>query len=130
MAPHLRESLRDAAHAAGCSLNAFAVQVLASAAGDAARFRALDEPDARPALAPARQTWRRRDARNEFIGVMGIEMGGVARSALVRRLDAEDPEYYLEWHHARQTGREPREPRLEQRAPEDAARVGTGSEMG
>jgi hypothetical protein len=112
MAPHLREARRDAARAAGCSLNAFAVQVLAAAAGDAARFRALDEPDARPALAPARQTWRVGAARNEFIGVMGIEMGTLARTALVRRLDAEDPGYYLEWHRARQTGHEPRAPRI------------------
>jgi hypothetical protein len=112
MAPHLREALRDAARAAGCSLNAFAVQVLAAAAGDAARFRALGEPDSRPALAPTRQTWRVRAARNEFIGVMGIEMGSVARSALLRRIDAEDPGYFLEWHQARQTGREPREPRI------------------
>lgn len=112
MAPHLREALRDAAHAAGCSLNAFAVQVLAAAAGDAARFRALAEPDARPALASARQTWRVRAARSEFIGIMGIEIGGEARWALMRRIDAEDPEYYLEWDHARETGSEPRAPRL------------------
>jgi len=112
MAPHLRESLRDAARAAGCSLNAFAVQVLAAAAGDAARFRALDEPDSRPALAPARQTWRVRAARNEFIGIMGMEIGSLARSALMRRLDAEDPGYYLEWHRARETGHEPRAPRI------------------
>jgi hypothetical protein len=112
MAPHLREALRDAARAAGCSLNAFAVQVLAAAAGDAARFRSLHEPDARPALAPARQTWRLRAARNEFIGTMGIEIGSLARSALMRRLDAEDPEYYLEWQRARATGREPGAPRI------------------
>jgi hypothetical protein len=82
MAPHLREALRDAARAAGCSLNAFAVQVLAAAAGD------------------------------EFIGFLGIEIGSEARWALMRRIDAEDPEYYLEWHRARQTGCEPRAPRL------------------
>jgi hypothetical protein len=63
-----------------------------------------------------------RRAPNEFIGVMGIEIGSVARSALMRRIDAEDPEYFLEWHQARQTGREPREPRI--------APVGTAAEMG
>ena len=40
MSPQLREGLREAADRAGCSLNAFAVQILATAAGDPARFRA------------------------------------------------------------------------------------------
>jgi Tfp pilus assembly protein FimV len=97
MSPQLRESLRDAAKDAGCSLNAFAVQVLAAAAGDAARFRGTPDSDVRAEAVRPAQEWRSRAARNDFINAMRAEMGSVAMAALVQRLDVEDPGYFLEW---------------------------------
>ena len=49
MSRSLRDSLHSAAAAAGCSLNGYALQILAAAAGDPARFRSVaddlaDEP--------------------------------------------------------------------------------------
>src|SRR3954471_1430721 len=49
MSRSLRDALHSAAAAAGCSLNGYALQILAAAAGDPARFRsvaadATDEP--------------------------------------------------------------------------------------
>jgi hypothetical protein len=101
MSPQLRDSLRDAANEAGCSLNAFAVQVLSAAAGDAARFRSVTDSDARTEAARPAQEWRSRTARNDFINAMRQEMGTVAMAALVKRLDAEDPGHFLEWWNAR-----------------------------
>jgi hypothetical protein len=112
MAPQLRESLRAAASDAGCSLNAFAVQVLSAAAGDAARFRSANDSEERKEAARPAQKWRSRFARNDFIGRMGAEMGSSAMVALVGRLDAEDPGYFLEWWNARHTGDKLREPRF------------------
>jgi hypothetical protein len=109
MSPQLRESLRDAANTAGCSLNAFAVQVLSAAAGDAAGFRTVDEQRSHSAPLAANQSWRRSQARSNFIGVMGMEIGSVAMAALVQRYDVEDPGYFLEWQRARD-GDAPGEP--------------------
>ena len=97
MSPQLRESLRDAANDAGCSLNAFAVQVLSAAAGDAARFRSVAEAEVRAEAVRPKQEWKSRMARNDFMRVKGEEMGSVAMAELVRRLDAENPGYFLEW---------------------------------
>src|SRR5258705_4010586 len=45
MSRSLRDALHSAAAAAGCSLNGYALQILAAAAGDPARFRSTaDEP--------------------------------------------------------------------------------------
>ena len=112
MSPQLRESLRAAASDAGCSLNAFAVQVLSAAAGDAARFRSVDDASARKEAARPTQRWRSRFARNEFMKRMAEEMGSSAMFGLVRRLDADDPGYFLEWWTARHAGEKVREPRL------------------
>jgi hypothetical protein len=121
MSPQLRESLREAADRAGCSLNAFAVRVLAAAAGDPARFRAPTSPEEsdmngsdveRDALGYPlewKQRWRHSVARNEFIGRMGIELGSEEMVALVKRLDAEDPGYFVEWLRLRSDEREARE---------------------
>ncbi len=43
MAPQLHAALRASALDAGCSLNSFALQVLAAAAGDRAEFRAVKQ---------------------------------------------------------------------------------------
>jgi hypothetical protein len=74
MTPQLRDGLRDAADQAGTSLNAFAVQVLAAAAGDAT--------------------------------VMGRDEGRSTTEvfALAKRLDVEDPGYYVRWEQARAGG--------------------------
>jgi hypothetical protein len=121
MSPQLREGLREAADRAGCSLNAFAVQILATAAGDPARFRAQSshqeeeiagsevERDALGYPLEWKQRWRHSIARNEFIGTMGIELGSEEMVALVKRLDAEDPGYFVEWLRLRTDEREARE---------------------
>ena len=102
MSPQLRESLRDAANDAGCSINAFAVQVLSAAAGDAARFRNVTDANARIEAVRPKQEWRSRLARNDFIRFTSEEIGSVAMAALVQRLDVENPGYFLEWQNARQ----------------------------
>ena len=121
MSPQLREGLRQAADRAGCSLNAFAVQILATAAGDPARFRAQSsheesetaasevERDALGYPLEWKQRWRHSIARNEFIGTMGIELGSEEMVARVKRIDAEDPGYFVEWLRLRTDEREAQE---------------------
>ena len=118
MSPQLREGLRAAANAAGCSVNAFAVQVLAAAAGDPARFRApkVDEPDVRDLERDAfgfpldwKENRRHSAARNEFIGTMESELSSSEMVALVKRYDADDPGYFVEWQRLRKAEREARE---------------------
>lgn len=122
MSPQLRDGLRDAADDAGCSLNAFAVQVLAAAAGDPGRFRVpvLHEESESPDLNEVERDalgyplerkarWEHSIARNEFIGVMGVELGSEEMVALVKRFDAEEPGYFVEWLRLRKAEREARE---------------------
>jgi hypothetical protein len=122
MSPQLRDGLRDAADDAGCSLNAFAVQVLAAAAGDPGRFRGTGSREAsessdvdeleRDALGyPLRwkERWEHSGARNEFIGTMETELGVEEMVALVKKLDAENPGYFVEWYRLRKAEREVRE---------------------
>jgi hypothetical protein len=109
MSLQLREGLRGTANEAGLSLNAFAVQVLAAAAGDPARFRL-------PAPAPKVREferdhtgfpldWRARDehrvARSKFIDVMQHAVGAAETGRLVRKYDVEDPAYFVEWQATR-----------------------------
>ena len=120
--PQLRDGLRDAADDAGCSLNAFAVQVLAAAAGDPGRFRVpvLHEESESPDLNEVERDalgyplerkarWEHSIARNEFNGVMGVELGSEEMVALVKRFDAEEPGYFVEWLRLRKAEREARE---------------------
>jgi hypothetical protein len=111
MSPQLREGLRAAAAKAGCSVNAYAVQVLAAAAGDPARFRAplpeSEEVDVRDlerdALGyPLRGKERREHsaARSAFMDAMMSEAPDVW-VGLVKKYDAEDPGYYVEWKRQR-----------------------------
>jgi hypothetical protein len=113
MTPQLRDALRDAADHAGTSLNAYAVQVLAAAAGDPSRFRATvdrsvtsDEAeikrDGRGFPLNEHEERRHRLARSDFIGLMGMELGSKAMFALVTRLDAEDPGHNVRWQRERQ----------------------------
>jgi hypothetical protein len=111
MSPQLREALRAAAAKAGCSVNAYAVQVLAAAAGDPARFRApVMEPEEtdvrdleRDALGfPLRSKERRHHsaARSEFMDAI-MNQAPDEWVGLVRKYDAEDPGYYVEWQRRR-----------------------------
>jgi hypothetical protein len=102
--------LRGTANEAGLSLNAFAVQVLAAAAGDPARFRLpIPEPPTLRELERDRRGyplgWRERDthigARNQFIVAMLDEMGSAETWPLVKKYDTEDPAYFVEWQAAR-----------------------------
>ena len=105
MSPQLCDALRHAADQAGCSMNSYAVQVLAAASGDPACFRAsVDAPD------PARpnQQWRLRAARNDFIRIMSMmsmEIGAGKALVLVNEYDTANPGYYLEWQQQRDAER-------------------------
>ena len=104
MSPQLREGLRAAANEAGCSLNAFAVQVLAAAAGDPARFRQLIE-SAGPAAAPEierdargypldwKHRWDHICSRQEYSLRTDVHVSGDE----IRRIDREDPGFYVRW---------------------------------
>jgi len=108
MTPQLRDALRDAADHAGTSLNAYAVQVLAAAAGDATRFRqAIDRSVAEREVEIKRDgrgfplnegdERRHRLARSRFMTTIGREQGSAAVFALVKRFDVEDPGFYVRW---------------------------------
>jgi hypothetical protein len=107
MSPALREALHSAAGEAGCSLNAYALQVLASAAGDAARFRgardeAREDPrdidrDERGYALDWKLRWAHMHARQEFSRVTAEETDWATAGALVRKYDRENPAFYVEW---------------------------------
>jgi hypothetical protein len=113
MTPQLHAALTTSALAAGCSLNAFAIQVLAAAAGHRARFRAVETGDttteekgvdlremprnssgfpyerkARYAHLRARERWT-----NEMLKTQPIQ-GFIGER---NRHDLEDPWFYVEW---------------------------------
>ena len=85
MSRSLRDALHSAAAAAGCSLNAYALQILAAAAGDPARFRS----------AAAGATGGPRDLVRDERGVpLQLEARGrhiVARSA-----------FFVKWYRSRE----------------------------
>jgi hypothetical protein len=113
LSPQLRDALRASAAEAGCSLNAFAVQVLAAAAGHRARFRGVTADDPTPEERGvdlreiardesgyplgAGERWRHLTARNAFIQHMERDMDLVEVMMLVRELDATDPARFVEW---------------------------------
>ncbi len=112
MSPQLRQALRLAADHAGCSLNAFAVQVLATAAGDPAAFRASVDEVREPAPHELERDalgypveWKARTehigARSNFIGSMEGEVGSAEMVRLVKHYDAENPSYFVEWQRQR-----------------------------
>jgi hypothetical protein len=118
MSPQLRDGLRVAADDAGCSLNAFVVQVLAAAAGDPSRFRTSRTFDA-GAETDIERDWRgfpltgrarmlHISARCNFIDVTTSEVGFSEMVRLVRSYDAEDPGYFVEWQRLRTIEREAR----------------------
>ena len=101
MSPQLRDALRRAADNAGVSLNSYAVQVLATAAGDPACFRA--EVDAAHKSPRPQQEWRHKAARYAFMEAMGEEIGWAKAGPLARKYDAEDPGYFLAWWERRES---------------------------
>jgi hypothetical protein len=110
MSPQLREALRAAADAAGCSLNAFAIQILAAAAGDARGFRGHRErePEVQEIERDATgfpKHWRARaehsGARTKFMEAMERERPD-EWVALVKKYDREDPGYFVAWRRRRE----------------------------
>ena len=113
MSPPLRDGLKESAAAAGCSLNAYIVQVLAASAGHRARFRGTVEtgPTAEEHLDDLRslernefgypldwkERWRHTGARQAWVFAMEKRTDFSAAMALVRRIDAECPWHYVEW---------------------------------
>jgi hypothetical protein len=95
MSPQLRDALRRAADGAGCSMNSYAVQVLATATGDPAAFRAT--VDAANESSRPKPPWVHKAARQEFMFAMVEEIGWAEAGALVRRYDTEDPDFFLAW---------------------------------
>jgi len=112
MSRSLRDALHSAAAAAGCSLNGYALQILAAAAGDPARFRsvAADAPDEPRDLArdergfPLQLAARARHiaARSAFFEAMAIESDAVTADRLVQEHDLEDPAFFLRWYRSRE----------------------------
>ena len=112
MSPQLREGLRAAADRAGCSINAYAVQVLAAAAGDPARFRApvpeVEEIGLRDLERDALGYPLGAKERREHVSARSAFMDSVMNRPteewvpLVRKYDREDPAYYVEWQRGRQ----------------------------
>jgi hypothetical protein len=114
MSPQLKEGLTESARAAGCSLNAFAVQVLAAAAGHQARFRGTAQtgPSAEERAGELRAMarnrtgypfdWKERDrhstARHAFTQ---HAMTLVGRERAVRAtllIDVRCPWHFVEWY--------------------------------
>jgi hypothetical protein len=92
MSPQLREGLKTAAEFSGCTLNAFAVQVLDVECDR--RGYPLD--------------WRERaahiNARDSFIVEMNSQSEAATDDvwALVKKYDTENPGYFVEWWRLRQ----------------------------
>jgi hypothetical protein len=112
MSRSLRDALHSAAAAAGCSLNGYALQILAAAAGDPARFRsvAADGADERRDLARDEQGFplqlKARGlhivARSAFAEAIAAESDVVTAHRLVRQHDVEDPAFFAEWYRRRE----------------------------
>jgi hypothetical protein len=111
MSRSLRDALHSAAAAAGCSLNGYALQILAAAAGDAARFRsvaadATDEPcdlarDERGFPLQLKARGLHMVARSAFCEAMMAESDAVTAGRLVRQHDVDDPAFFVAWYQSR-----------------------------
>jgi hypothetical protein len=114
MSSSLRDALHSAAAAAGCSLNGYALQILAAAAGDAARFRSVGE--AQPAPHEPRDLARDEQgfplqlkargvhivARSAFFEAMAAEAGASTAGRVVAEHDQEDPAFFAKWYLSRE----------------------------
>jgi hypothetical protein len=104
--------LHSAAAAAGCSLNGYALQILATAAGDPARFRSTavelaDEPrdierDERGLPLQLGARHRHIVARSTFFEAMAAETDAVTADRLVRQHELEDPAFFVDWYRSRE----------------------------
>src|SRR5258708_40309189 len=107
MPPALGDGMRASAADAGGSLDAFVVQVPAAAAADPSRLRAprADDQAAEPELErdalgyPLDRKARGEHiaARTDYIAAMCREMTDREVVVVVKKHDAEDPGYFLEW---------------------------------
>jgi hypothetical protein len=113
MAPQLYEALTATAAESGCSFNAFAVQVLAAAAGHRTRFRGTAESGpTRDEVLGELRTLARRDngypvsakerhrhmgARDEWRETMLRDMEVMEVAEMERRINKEEPWFYVEW---------------------------------
>jgi hypothetical protein len=112
MSPQLHDALRASALESGCSLNQFAIQVLASAAGHRARFRGTAEtgPTSEEAGVELRELSRNdqgfpleRTARSEhaharerYRNTLLREMTMGQAAGVIRRIDESEPWFYVE----------------------------------
>jgi hypothetical protein len=112
MSRSLRDALHSAAAAQGCSLNGYALQILASAAGDPARFRSagtevaeaprdIDRAERGVPLRPAARS-EHLGARLAFFEAKAAELGAVAADRLVRQYELENPAFFVEWSRSRE----------------------------
>jgi hypothetical protein len=112
MAPQLRDGLKASAEFAGCSLNAYVVQVLAAAAGQRARFRGTAETgptpeeeqdelrmlDRLPSGTPVdwHEATRHRHAYQDwFLAAREANLTGIGR--IVGHIERNCPWHYVEW---------------------------------
>jgi HicB family len=112
MSRSLRDALHSAAAAQGCSLNGYALQILAAAAGDPARFRhgAVDRAEGPRDIERDERGFPRRPAarsehlcaRQAFFEAMAAESGAVTAERLVRQHELEDPAFFVEWSRSRE----------------------------
>jgi hypothetical protein len=116
MSRSLRDALHSAAAAAGCSLNGYALQILAAAAGDPARFRSVaadtaDEPrdrlrdlrrDERGFPLQSQARGQHLVARSAFFEAMAADTDAVTADRLVREHELEDPAFFVEWYRSRE----------------------------
>ncbi len=112
MSRSLRDALHSAAAASGCSLNGYALQILAAAAGDAARFRsaaadAADEPrdlarDERGFPLQLKARSLHIVARSAFFEAVAAESDVVTAGRAVEKHDLEDPAFFAEWYRSRE----------------------------
>jgi hypothetical protein len=119
MTPQLRDSLRAAADEAGCSVNAFAIQVLATAAGDPARYRSTGVPavgmapvhdverDHRGFPVSGRARHMHIEARSAFISELLRTMPHDEMRPIVTKFDEDDPGHFVDWYLRREEQQRP-----------------------
>ena len=119
MSPQLHAALAASALDAGCSLNSFAIQVLAAAAGHRARFRAIGqhESTAEETRVELRELPRRTDgvprerphqyehlvARDKWLKAQLAHMTSFDAMTARARHDREDPWFFVEWENSRKS---------------------------
>jgi hypothetical protein len=110
MSRELRDGLHVAANEAGCSLNSFAVQILAAAAGDPAKFhrarpkgpREINpddiERDKQGWPLSHKLRWEHGAARQAYIRHLGEKMGSAEGGKIIRKIETDDPALFMRWY--------------------------------